>query len=306
LSTKNMIISLLLVFLCAGPSLGGVENATAEAENATIVDAAAASTNESAAQMAESAINLSYIWSVSNIEAGPITMVINQDGSELLGQAKYEPESGAAWNGDVTGSVSGSDVDLTMTAQKEGVLFTTKMTGKYASDTITGNWTQFSGGKKVGNGTFMAIWVSPDTASYMPAAVVKPVTATQQAQSSNAASIPNSIEITDSSFQPNVMNISTGTTVTWINSGSSDQQIIASNGEFDSGKIAPGGQYQYTFLKAGTFDYYSKINSAMTGKVIVTDNSKSRFVDVHQYKDKIGPGGDLSGIPPGMGGSGLN
>jgi hypothetical protein len=31
----------------------------------------------------------------------------------------------------------------------------------------------------------------------------------------------------------------------------------------------------------------------------------SRFVDVRQYKDKIGPGGDLSGVPPGMGGSGL-
>jgi len=37
-----------------------------------------------------------------------------------------------------------------------------------------------------------------------------------------------------------------------------------------------------------------------------TTDSKSRFVDVHQYKDKIGPGGDLSGVPPGMGGSGLN
>ena len=31
----------------------------------------------------------------------------------------------------------------------------------------------------------------------------------------------------------------------------------------------------------------------------------SRFVDVRQYKDKIGPGGDISGVPPGMGGSGL-
>ena len=36
-----------------------------------------------------------------------------------------------------------------------------------------------------------------------------------------------------------------------------------------------------------------------------TQKTASRFVDVRQYKDKIGPGGDLSGIPPGMGGGGL-
>jgi len=230
LKKNNMIISLLLVFLCAGLSLGGGENATADVANATIADAAA---NESAAQTAESVINLSYIWSVSNIEAGPITMVINQDGSELLGQAKYEPESGAAWNGDVTGSVSGNDVDLTMTAQKEGGLFTTKMTGKYANDTITGNWTQFSGGKKVGNGTFMAIWISPDTASYTPAVIAEPKVETPAPAE----------EMTEVQTEEN---------------------------------------------KSETTD------------------SKSRFVDVHQYKDKIGPGGDLSGVPPGMGGSGLN
>jgi len=31
------------------------------------------------------------------------------------------------------------------------------------------------------------------------------------------------------------------------------------------------------------------------------NKTEKRFVDVHEYKDKIGPGGDLSGIPPGMG-----
>ncbi len=31
----------------------------------------------------------------------------------------------------------------------------------------------------------------------------------------------------------------------------------------------------------------------------------TKYVDVHEYAEKIGPGGDLSGVPPGMGGSGL-
>ncbi len=36
-----------------------------------------------------------------------------------------------------------------------------------------------------------------------------------------------------------------------------------------------------------------------------TATSRSSFVDVRRYKDKIGPGGELSGVPPGMGGVGL-
>lgn len=306
---KNTIISLLLVFLCTGLSLGQDGNETGGAANATIADAAAAqaneSVNESASLPGQNAINLNYIWSLSNIEAGPITMVINQEGSELLGQAKYEPDAGTPWNADVFGSVSGDEVALTMTAQKDGMLLTTRMTGTYASDAITGNWTQISGREKLGNGTFMAMWISPDTSSYKPAASKEPVTAISQVESTTAAAIPNSIEITESSFQPNPMTIELGTTVTWINRDSKDQEVAASNGDFNSGKIAPGGQYKYTFSKAGTFDYYSKTNSGMTGQITVTDNSKSRFTDVRQYKDKIGPGGDLSGVPPGMGGSGL-
>jgi hypothetical protein len=70
---------------------------------------------------------------------------------------------------------------------------------------------------------------------------------------------------------------------------------------FDSGNIASGAQFTNTFSNPGTYDYYSTINPSMKGKVIVTGSSR-KFVDVREYKDKIGPGGDLSGVPPGMSG----
>ena len=89
-------------------------------------------------------------------------MVLNQEGSELYGQAKYEPEGGKAWNADVMGSVTENEVELTLTAQKDKESITTKMTGTYANDTINGNFTQISGGKKVGSGNFSAMWISPD------------------------------------------------------------------------------------------------------------------------------------------------
>ena len=62
------------------------------------------------ATQASSGPNLNCIWSFSGIEIGPVTMALNLEGSELYGQAKYEPESGKAWNAEVVGSVTGNKV----------------------------------------------------------------------------------------------------------------------------------------------------------------------------------------------------
>lgn len=154
--------------------------------------------------------NLRYIWSFTGIESDAITMVLDQEGNDLFGQSKYEPEGGKAWNAEVVGSivdsVSGNDVKLTMAVQKDTEIVTTQMIGSYADDTINGNFTQVSGGRVVKRGSFTALWISPDISSYIPAVI-----------------------------------------------------------EEEPGK-------------------------------------KSKFVDVRVYQDKIGPGGDLAGVPPGMGG----
>ncbi len=195
-------------------------------------DAANESTNVTN-ETASSALNLNYIWSVSGIEAGPISMAIDQEGSDLFIRAKYEPEGGKAWNAEGTGSVEGDQVELSMTAQKEDKMVATKMTGTYANDTISGNFTQTSGGQKIGGGPFTAMWISPSTSSYTPAVVEEEKT------------------------------------------------------------VAPAAAD-------------SASDSAASEQTTETQPAKSRFVDVREYKDKIGPGGDLSGVPPGMGGSGLN
>ena len=212
---KCIILPMMLVFLLAAPSWAQ-QDAGNESTNVT---------NETAS----SALNLNYIWSVSGIEAGgPISMAIDQDGSDLFIRAKYEPEGGEAWNAEGTGSVEGDQVELSMTAQKEDKMVTTKMTGTYANDTISGNFTQTSGGQKIGGGQFTAMWISPGTSSYTPAVIVEEV----KEPAASAA----------------------------VNTTSTDAAVPAQD---------------------------------------------SRFVDVRTYKDKIGPGGDLSGIPPGMGGRGL-
>ena len=64
------------------------------------------------------AANLKYIWSVSGIEKDQITMALNQEGNDLFGKAKYEPENNEPWNGVVAGSVSENRVHLAIAAMK--------------------------------------------------------------------------------------------------------------------------------------------------------------------------------------------
>jgi hypothetical protein len=232
LNKRSMIISLLLVSLITGLSLGQTDNNTSITK--TI------STNESTpvngtadvnATQPGTGPNLKYIWSITGIETGPIPMALNQEGSELYGQAKYEPEGGKAWNADVMGSVTENEVELTLSAQKEKESITTKMTGIYANDIINGNFTQISGGKKVGNGTFNATWISPDISSYTQAIIEEPKVETP------APAVVDSTAASNASMEQTTPEV-----------------------------------------------------------------KKKYFTDVNEFADKIGPGGDLSGIPPGMSG----
>jgi hypothetical protein len=230
------IFIFLTAFLIIGLSLGqnAANNSSTQniaAPGNTSPENASSLKNANAAKAAENAtpaIDLSYIWSVGGIEAGQITMVLNQDGDNLFGQAKYEPESGQLWNGDVTGSVSGDKVALVITAAKDKKLVSNKLDGVFdnASQTIQGKFVQMSEGKIVGNGEFNAMWISPDVSGYTPAKIEEPKL---------AAAAPSGTASNQTETQPS--------------------------------------------------------------------KPKSRFVDVREYKDKIGPGGDLSGVPPGMGGS---
>jgi hypothetical protein len=233
LNKRSMILSLLLVSLFTGLSLGQTDNNASIAQ--TISTNESTSANETAAVNATQAgteSNLNYIWSITGIEVGSITMALTQEGSELYGQAKYEPEGGKAWNANVVGSVTENEVELTLTAQKDKESITTKMTGAFAADTINGNFTQISAGKKVGSGSFSAMWISPDVSSYTPATIEEPKVET---------AAPDVVENTAAS-------------------NASDEQTTPTV-------------------------------------------KKKYFTDVNEFADKIGPGGDLSGVPPGMGGA---
>jgi plastocyanin len=70
-------------------------------------------------------------------------------------------------------------------------------------------------------------------------------------------------------YQPAEVTISVGTTLTWINKDLDVHTVTAQDGTFDSGNLARGDTFSYTFEVTGTYDYYCIPHPYMTGRVIV-------------------------------------
>ncbi|MHB1361204.1 MAG: cupredoxin domain-containing protein [Thermoleophilia bacterium] len=78
------------------------------------------------------------------------------------------------------------------------------------------------------------------------------------------------VNIRNLSFNPPVIAVRTGTTVTWSNGDTLTHTVTASNGAFDSGRLEPGKNFGYTFNSAGTYDYACTIHPTMKGQVMVS------------------------------------
>jgi plastocyanin len=72
-------------------------------------------------------------------------------------------------------------------------------------------------------------------------------------------------------FAPAQLSVHTGATVLFTNDGDVAHTVTASDKSFDSGDLAPGKSWSYTFTKAGTYAYICAYHSWMKGTVTVTD-----------------------------------
>jgi plastocyanin len=87
------------------------------------------------------------------------------------------------------------------------------------------------------------------------------------------------VQITNSEFDPPVVHVDAGDTLSWDNVSSSPQSVTAQGGAFDSSPgcdadhldrcLQPGQEYQFTFTAPGTFVYRSVVDPAHIGTVIV-------------------------------------
>jgi plastocyanin len=78
----------------------------------------------------------------------------------------------------------------------------------------------------------------------------------------------NAVSIENMSFNPSTLSVTAGTTVIWTNNDMVTHTVTSTPALFDSGSIAPGSTFSFTFKNAGTYSYYCKIHTSMTGKVV--------------------------------------
>jgi len=83
------------------------------------------------------------------------------------------------------------------------------------------------------------------------------------------------VSIKGFAFVPKAVSVAAGTTVTWTNHDSANHTATSDTGVWDSGVIAPGKSYSYTFKTAGSFPYHCKIHKSMKGTVAVGVAKKS-------------------------------
>jgi len=87
---------------------------------------------------------------------------------------------------------------------------------------------------------------------------------------SSAVTIPKGAEVLGNrAFTPDDVDIAVGTTVTWTNTDSVAHTSTSNASGWNSGTIAPGRQFSFTYQTAGTFPYHCAIHPGMVGTVVV-------------------------------------
>ena len=79
----------------------------------------------------------------------------------------------------------------------------------------------------------------------------------------------NSVSIMNYAFNPSVLNVPAGTTVTWTNGDSVVHTVTSDSGAFDSGQIPSGQTFSYTFNTAGTYTYHCAVHPSMKATIVV-------------------------------------
>ena len=83
------------------------------------------------------------------------------------------------------------------------------------------------------------------------------------------------VQVIDNDYQPRVLTVSKGATVTWKFAGSIPHTVTDDRGAFDSGIHVKGYEFSHTFDTPGVFYYYCTIHHGMLGTLTVTEQTPS-------------------------------
>jgi len=117
---------------------------------------------------------------------------------------------------------------------------------------------------------------APTSAAQTPTADASSLTPTiAQPTPTPVQGTAHTIMISDGSngsygFTPAVLTVKVGTTITWKNMSSAPHTVTSDDGQtFDSGNVAVGATFHFTFTTAGPFSYHCNIHPYMRATIIV-------------------------------------
>jgi plastocyanin len=89
------------------------------------------------------------------------------------------------------------------------------------------------------------------------------------ASASTADGTDEAVVIREFLYQPNPVEVESGTTVIWTNEDPTPHTVTATEGAFDSEFMARGDTFSLTFDIPGTFDYFCAFHPRMRATIIV-------------------------------------
>src|SRR5579883_3210500 len=93
---------------------------------------------------------------------------------------------------------------------------------------------------------------------------------TSSTTTTNQSAVAGTINIRDMMFTPSQITVPKGGTVKWTNNDTTTHTVVADLGNGpNSGDIAPGQTYSYTFTKSGSVQYHCSIHPSMRGTIVV-------------------------------------
>jgi plastocyanin len=97
-----------------------------------------------------------------------------------------------------------------------------------------------------------------------------PETTAPAATSGGGSSSDSAAKIEGFAFHPGTIKVKAGQKVTWTNHDSATHTVTADDASFDSGSLAGGKAFSFTFSSPGTFKYHCSIHTSMVGTVDVS------------------------------------
>jgi plastocyanin len=84
-----------------------------------------------------------------------------------------------------------------------------------------------------------------------------------------ARAATHAVTIANFAFSPPMLTVTSGDTVTWTNEDSAAHTATSATGAFDSGDLAQGESFSFTFTTPGTYAYICSPHPDMTGQIVV-------------------------------------